>query len=395
MKLILHIGTEKTGTTSIQSALAEDRALLAERGILFPDILGTPNHSEIYVASANAADDDEIVLWEKKRTGLDIDAYRRACRDSIRSSLDSGSYHTILISNEHFHSRIQSPDEVERALDLLGVDPSAVKVIVYLRRQDQLATSVYSTRLRLGDHFDVFDHGEDLTEFNYFSYQKLLGFYESCFGKSGVIARLYEVPYLKDGDVVSDFYEVANLGISPTLVPRKNASLTESEAVFLKNFNRAFPLLRDGQINDDRGSIMDAIAGAATGRPFRPARKDAETFLAQFSDSNAWVKQNYFKDLNRPTLFDGDMTGLPDSISTDLTTAEAMKFAIAIWEYSMNERAWLIGQLQASREALSVAQAEKDVLTSQDAGPDPVEFSQAPVPDGDLVQGDGRVSADG
>jgi len=36
-KAILHIGTEKTGTTSIQLYLYENRARLARQGYLFPE----------------------------------------------------------------------------------------------------------------------------------------------------------------------------------------------------------------------------------------------------------------------------------------------------------------------------------------------------------------------
>lgn len=43
-KLILHVGCEKTGTKSIQRALANGRRRLAERGIIYPRSLGIENH---------------------------------------------------------------------------------------------------------------------------------------------------------------------------------------------------------------------------------------------------------------------------------------------------------------------------------------------------------------
>ena len=37
MRLILHAGTHKTGTTSIQKVLADNRDWLRERGLIYPD----------------------------------------------------------------------------------------------------------------------------------------------------------------------------------------------------------------------------------------------------------------------------------------------------------------------------------------------------------------------
>ena len=42
--LILHIGTEKTGTTSIQEFLGINRAALAEQGLHVPEFLGARTH---------------------------------------------------------------------------------------------------------------------------------------------------------------------------------------------------------------------------------------------------------------------------------------------------------------------------------------------------------------
>ncbi len=38
MRVILHIGQSKTGTTSLQSFLASNRASLAKAGVLYPDV---------------------------------------------------------------------------------------------------------------------------------------------------------------------------------------------------------------------------------------------------------------------------------------------------------------------------------------------------------------------
>ncbi|NBO66447.1 MAG: hypothetical protein EBU88_16655, partial [Acidobacteria bacterium] len=54
-RLILHIGTEKTGSTSIQTFLSLNHRRLAANGIGVPTCLGTPLHFRLQLM---AHDDD-------------------------------------------------------------------------------------------------------------------------------------------------------------------------------------------------------------------------------------------------------------------------------------------------------------------------------------------------
>lgn len=62
MKAILHIGTEKTGTTSFQSFMHRNRDAVLARGVLYPDRLGGDNHRLIatYGLSLSTADGVKI-----------------------------------------------------------------------------------------------------------------------------------------------------------------------------------------------------------------------------------------------------------------------------------------------------------------------------------------------
>lgn len=54
MKLILHLGMDKTGTTAIQLSLTAMRAALLERGVLYPSIrLKSPNHNFLTLLTEN------------------------------------------------------------------------------------------------------------------------------------------------------------------------------------------------------------------------------------------------------------------------------------------------------------------------------------------------------
>ena len=66
--LILHIGTEKTGTTSIQEFLAINRAALAEQGLHVPEFLGARSHRWAAYMAENA----DRVDGFSRQIGLEI-----------------------------------------------------------------------------------------------------------------------------------------------------------------------------------------------------------------------------------------------------------------------------------------------------------------------------------
>src|SRR5262245_1338144 len=88
MRLILHAGTHKTGTTSIQTALAVSRRWLGTRGVCYPklDQRGRAhNHFAHRIAMANEADLDGL-------------------RTEFRRSINMGQ--TVLVSAEELSARI-------------------------------------------------------------------------------------------------------------------------------------------------------------------------------------------------------------------------------------------------------------------------------------------------
>ena len=84
MRAILHIGTEKTGSSSIQSLLRKNRSALRRQGYQTSRELGRP--SQIALAVAALPTD---VRWRvHRRLSLDTDEDVRAYRVDRRSALE-------------------------------------------------------------------------------------------------------------------------------------------------------------------------------------------------------------------------------------------------------------------------------------------------------------------
>lgn len=127
----IHIGFGKTGTTTIQRFLSLNRKHLSELGVLYPALRGkkVPHHNLVHDLGRPARFNAEFGTWK------DVGALVRRHPE-----------HSILLSSESFQSLPASAIGQIQA-HLRG---RAVKIIVYLRRQSDLAESWYLQALKTG-----------------------------------------------------------------------------------------------------------------------------------------------------------------------------------------------------------------------------------------------------
>jgi hypothetical protein len=154
MKLILHAGTHKTGTTSIQKALSDNRAWLRSYGLYYPDGCGVylktkvPHHrfssaytgtsperlevAERYLAAAQAElqQPDEVLLLSAEPV--------------YRHMLGYDDYHHF--NDSDYWSRRNG--YLSRLADGLG--DFEVTVLLFFRQRESFARSLYGEVTRKG-----------------------------------------------------------------------------------------------------------------------------------------------------------------------------------------------------------------------------------------------------
>lgn len=160
MRLVLHAGTHKTGTTSIQRVLADNRDWLRGRGLYYPDggrifRTSTPHHEFAHGLSGI----DPV----RHRASLD---YIRQIRWNAREG------ETVIISSEPIYRHISGrasgdnvSDEEYWARRRLYLEQVAhalhefdVEVLLFYRRVDDFAVSSYGEAVRKGSwHGDFMD----------------------------------------------------------------------------------------------------------------------------------------------------------------------------------------------------------------------------------------------
>lgn len=202
-KAILHIGTMKTGTTSIQAALAGNCDVLSDCGYSF---FGPPmRHSSTL----------------------------KPALKSIKENADN-----LIISDEglwHFANTKRS-DTAKLAELLSGYD---VTVLIYLRRPDSFLNSWFQQGLKSGTGSGT------MTEFLASSFvntglqfETLIANFDMLFGRGSVRLRPYEHPQLHGGDAVSDFLHTVDLPIERFKIPKRSNETPDTDDLLLRSLLR-------------------------------------------------------------------------------------------------------------------------------------------------------------
>jgi hypothetical protein len=335
---ILHIGTEKTGSTTIQAFLAANRDRLKELGFAYPSCTGTPDSRALTFYALDPARCEDLHL----EAGLTTVEARLEAAQLLETRLAEElaglppGVHTVIFSSEHCHSRVRNQDELERLRALLLRHFERVRIIVYLRRQDRLAVSNYSTMMYGGGSHRQVLPAVDGTD-GFYNYEAVLDRWSAVFSPETIQPRLFEAKELVDGDLLSDFGAACGIGGASGLSfpAKRNQSCQPAAQEFLRHMNARFPVFVDDQPNHERGPLSAWIAAAFPGTGRLPSRAEVQAFLAMFAASNDRVRQRWFPD--RQALFDDDLSRYPEVSDEQLTFEDAVRVSAALWQRSMTE----------------------------------------------------------
>lgn len=205
--IVLHIGTHKTGTTSIQSFLETHRGRLLRQGVhVYCGALGHGSHIELPLAALRP--DRTIPAREGLRRVVDA-GFRAHVAAHVQSFLALSPARNVIFSAEGL-SYLRHVDELAFLSRLF--EGRRVQVVVYLRNPKAFLRS-YSAQIRqMG-----FQFSSDKTSFAYCEadswladYDALVGAYAAAFGRANVIVKTYEEEVAHFGSVVPSF-----LGLLP------------------------------------------------------------------------------------------------------------------------------------------------------------------------------------
>ena len=299
-RLLLHIGTEKTGTTAWQAWLAQQRDPLDQLGYALPTSLGPTNHRKLPTSCFDLDRVDDLVI----RSGLEpaMPAERQriygAWQEAFAAEVRQRPQHTWLVSSEHCSPRLTRPAELARLQECLGALFAEITVLLVIREPLQTAISAWSTLVLNGgypledlpppDHpllADRCDHRALVQR-----WQPLFPKMQLCTYQPDVVQLLSQALGLPALPEASD--------------PKRksNPSLPHQAIVAIARLNRELPVYRGACLNQEREQRIAAIVQAHAGAPgFVPSAEQREQFKAYFAASNNWIQRRFFPE--RSCLF--------------------------------------------------------------------------------------------
>jgi hypothetical protein len=223
-RVVLHMGTEKTGSTSIQRTIARNAGVLDEHGWVFPSLRQRANADP---NSARSSMKSRMKWKNLDEPGWDL-------LDSALAKLEDGQ--TMVISDEGMYRTTLGLPAEKLAGMLAGCE---VKVILYVREQANFLQSLIlqnQKKEKRATNFEDPAYVEKLIQSRDLNYYRVCSRLEKIFGLGSVEARLSERNSLIDGDVVLDFFTTAGYEHADELVvpPTSNASLSVQMAHALR-----------------------------------------------------------------------------------------------------------------------------------------------------------------
>ncbi len=332
--LYLHIGTPKTGTTSLQNFLALNAEVLEKHGVCFPDFgFEYPgkgvNRNGHFLITTYYRDEEGNRILEKEQ-----EDYERGMRLLAECA---GTHDKIILSDEGLwmpavRVRTDFWDVLKDSLASLHID---LKIIVYLRRQDLFAQSHWAQKVKEGACYDFQEYLETPTfldyPLDYYAYMRMLA---ERFGKESLIIRVFEKSQFRGEEhtIYSDFLDIFGLKLSDGFDIEQEVYNTSLEGDYLeiKRILNALP-----EFHSNKHMLIYYMRTVQDMQLFEDNYRkttcfkegEQEAFMERFNEGNEKVAREF---LNREDgrLFREDVADLPEY---DINTEQLLRDTILVY----------------------------------------------------------------
>ncbi len=363
--LYVHIGMAKTGTTALQYFLWENRGVLEQKGYCYPSMrLAYPDVATVNeTRNGHFLVNDTWVNGSMEHDNLDAMMYRAGMDEVVRLF---EIYDNVILSDEGiwvatYKRRASLWEELLADGERNGFQ---VKIVVYLRRQDQYIASVYKQKLKQRTSYSNRETWEEyvshIPKTRQLDYFKKLERIRKVVGMDHMIVCKYDRESFLGGSLYADFlhrigleftdaYEVAQQEANKSLL----GNTAEMKRIIneIGDFDRDDDrLIRNILYDDSEISKNQVIAEVFS-------KEEAESFLRKYDQSNAKVAETYFDD-GKP-LFDNTVPDIPKyDRNNPYMMEDILRFAAIGLKYLRRDQAAAGGQIRELQKQLAKSEGE-------------------------------------
>jgi hypothetical protein len=185
IKIIFHIGLEKTGTTSFQRFCTRNARRLIKHNVLYPkrsSAFHALNHAPLTASYLLSESPDDFYLRSTLTSSEMV--------KSLKREIEASGVEKVIISSEHLSSRFRAPQIAKLAEDFNEYE---CRVVIALRDHLSRLFSSYSTRVMSGSDQTLDEYAEMVLKPDnlYMRYADTIRLWEGSFGRDNVIVFDY------------------------------------------------------------------------------------------------------------------------------------------------------------------------------------------------------------
>ena len=329
--LTLHIGTEKTGTTSIQNFLDINYLNLKEQGISIPRSLcysESFNHrwAAIIAYNKNRNDDNTKDLFKSQE---DRSKQIQEKIKEFKSEVNSDPSNSWIISSEHLQSRLSTKEEINRLKIILSSLFEDIKILIYLRDPIETAISWWSTKIK--SEGVLYNLPEPIHPYinQLCNHKQSIQNWSSIFKKENIMVGIYEDREV-ERNIVLDFCKKLNIDFG-SLDQNKdfdNKKLSFLGMKYKAHLNKIISTSNKKKDSEYIKLLIKKIFEYTSNDPlYLPTQIEINNYKQTFFSSNDWIKKELFP--SKDILWGGQKkSSKNEKITLNLSQSEKKLFNI-------------------------------------------------------------------
>ena len=308
-KLIIHIGTEKTGTSTIQKFLGLNRSELIRQGFKIPISTREGNFGEnqrwfpAFFYPSHFTDDfitnnfGDNANLRKKKIFNKLEVFKN---EIIKSNAKK-----YIISSEHLSSRLKEVNSIATLKDEMLDLFDDIEILLYIRNPINHAISQISTEAKSGrDIISQYKNGGEINFLNplkfskVFNLKELIEKWELVFSRDKIKVNIFDVNQFPENDLLKDFCKSCEIIFSDKFkIPfRENDSLNLTQLRYICYCNNKISKSIDRKSRKSWRLSREIIKNMKSSEYLLPTKVEFGRFEDFFAKDINWIKNNFFKE---------------------------------------------------------------------------------------------------